>query len=97
MDKPSVEQQVCGDMAITFVVRKNWSHTLSVNGSYGRLAGWLAVRQNVGEFQIETHDSELRGQEEAAIIRETKITEPLSELFTRKTAKKIANALAKLP
>ena len=46
---------------------------------------------------IKTHDSESRGQEEAAIIRETKITRPLSELFTRKTANKIANALAKLP
>ena len=46
---------------------------------------------------IKTHDSESRGQEEAAIIRETKITRPLSELFTRKTTKKIANALAKLP
>ena len=46
---------------------------------------------------IKTHDSQSRGQEEAAIIRETKITQPLSELFTRKTAKKIANALAKLP
>ena len=46
---------------------------------------------------IKTHDSELRGQEEAAIIRKTKIMWPLSELFTRKTAKKIANALAKLP
>ena len=48
-------------------------------------------------YIIKTHDSQLRGQEEAAIIRETKITRPLSELFTRKTAKKIANALAKLP
>ena len=46
---------------------------------------------------IKTHDSESRGQEEVAIIRELKITWPLSELFTRKTAKKIANALAKLP
>ena len=46
---------------------------------------------------IKTHDSESRGQEEAVIIRETKITWPLSELFTRKTAKKITNALAKLP
>ena len=45
---------------------------------------------------IKTHDSESRGQE-AAIIRETKITRPLSELFTRKTAKKITNALAELP
>ena len=46
---------------------------------------------------IKTHDSESRGLEEAAIICETKIMQPLSELFTRKTAKKIANALAKLP
>ena len=46
---------------------------------------------------IKTHDSESRGQEEAAIIRETKITQPLSELFRRKTAKKIANTLPKLP
>ena len=46
---------------------------------------------------IKTHDSESRGQENAAIIRETKITRPLSELFTRKTANKIANALVKLP
>ena len=44
---------------------------------------------------IKTHDSESQGQE-AAIIRET-ITRPLSELFTRKTANKIANVLAKLP
>ena len=48
-------------------------------------------------YTIKTHDSELRGQEEAAIIRETKITRSLSELFTRKTANKIANALVKLP
>ena len=48
-------------------------------------------------LSIKTHDSESRGEEETAIIRETKITRPLSELFTRKTAKKIANALAKLP
>ena len=46
---------------------------------------------------IKTHDSESRGQEEAAIIRETKNTRPLSELFTRKTAYKFANALAKPP
>ena len=45
---------------------------------------------------IKTHDSESPGQE-AAIICETKIMQPLSELFTRKTAKKITNALAKLP
>ena len=46
---------------------------------------------------IKTHDSESQGQEEAAKIRETKITQPLNELFTRKTANKIAYALAKLP
>ena len=46
---------------------------------------------------IKTHDSESRGQEEAAIICETKITQPLSELLTMKTTKKITNALAKLP
>ena len=46
---------------------------------------------------IKTHDSELRGQEEAAIIRETKNTRPLSELFTRKTVQKIATALTKPP
>ena len=45
---------------------------------------------NTWNDDIKTHDSELRGQEEAAIIHETKITWPLSELFTRKTAKKIA-------
>ena len=48
-------------------------------------------------YIIKIHDSESRGQEEAAVIRETKIMPPLSELFTRKTANKIANALAKLP
>ena len=46
---------------------------------------------------IKTHDSESQGQEEtAAIISKTKLR-LLSELFTRKTTKKIANALAKLP
>ena len=47
---------------------------------------------------IKTHDSESRGQEEAAIIRETKIRDhALSELFTRKTFQKIATALTKPP
>ena len=46
---------------------------------------------------IKTHDSESQGQEEAAIIRETKNTQPLSELFTRKTVQKIAIALTKPP
>ena len=43
---------------------------------------------------IKTHDSESRGQEETAIIRETKNTRPLNELFTRKSVK---NALVKPP
>ena len=46
---------------------------------------------------IKTHDSESRGQEETAIIRETKNMRPLSELFTRKSVKKITNALVKQP
>ena len=50
-----------------------------------------------GCFKIKTHDSESRGQEETAIIRETKNTRPLSELFTRKFVQKITNALVKLP
>ena len=45
--------------------------------------------------QIKTHDSESRGQEKVAIIRETKITWPLSELFTKKIAHKITNGRAK--
>ena len=48
-------------------------------------------------FIIKTHDSESRGQEEIAIIRETKNTRPLSELFTRKSVKKLTNALVKPP
>ena len=40
-------------------------------------------------LHIKTHDSESRGQEETAIIRETKNTRPLSELFTRKSVKKL--------
>ena len=59
---------------------------------------FLAVlKARLKTFSIKTHDSESRGQEKAAIIRKTKITRPLSELFTRKTANKIANALVKLP
>ena len=40
---------------------------------------------------IKTHDRESRGQEEAGRTRQT------SELFTRSTALKPANALNKLP
>ena len=46
---------------------------------------------------IKTHDSESRGQEETAIIRETKNTRPLSELFTRKSVYKTTNAVVKPP
>ena len=48
-------------------------------------------------FTIKTHDSESRGQEETAIIRETKNTRPLSELFTRKSVHKTTNAVVKPP
>ena len=56
----------------------------------------IKLHKQLSYLIIKTHDSESRDQE-AAIIRETKITRPLNELFTRKTAKKIANTLAKLP
>ena len=46
---------------------------------------------------IKTHDSELRGQEETAIICKTKNTQPLSELFTMKSIKKLTNVLVKPP
>ena len=46
---------------------------------------------------IKTHDSESRGQEETALIREAKSTRPLSELFTRKTVHKSTNAVVKPP
>ena len=46
---------------------------------------------------IKTHDSESRGQEETAIIRETKNMRPLSELFTRKFVQKFTDALVKPP
>ena len=47
--------------------------------------------------QIKTHNSESRGQEETAIIRKTKNTRPLSELFTRKSVHKTTNAVVKPP
>ena len=47
-------------------------------------------RLSANQHYIKTHDSESRGQEEAA-------TRPLSELFTRSTALKLANALVKPP
>ena len=77
---------------VGWYLAKSLSVNLTVYSTYGFMAN-TQPQKNV----IKTHDSESRGQEEAAIICETKITRPLSELFTRKTAKKIANALAKLP
>ena len=56
----------------------------------------IVDRDELGGY-IKTHDSESRGQEEIAIIRETKNTRPLSELFTRKSVKKLTNALVKPP
>ena len=46
---------------------------------------------------IKTHNSESQGQEQAVIIRETKNTQPLSELFTCSTTIKLVNILAKPP
>ena len=43
------------------------------------------------KFNIKTHDSEWRGQEEAGCMRQT------SELFTGSTTVKFVNALNKLP
>ena len=47
-------------------------------------------------LQIKIHDSELWGQEEAAIKYSNKM-QPLSELFTRSNIQKFANTLAKSP
>ena len=58
----------------------------------------LPVSYNGDDYiYIKTHDGESRGQEETAIIRETKNTQPLSELFTRKSVKKLTSALVKPP
>ena len=57
----------------------------------------ITIRDTSVYSVIKTHDSESRGQEETAIIRETKNTRPLSELFTRKSVKKLTNALVKPP
>ena len=46
-------------------------------------------------FLISRLTIESRGQEETAIIRETKNTRPLSELFTRKSVHKTTNAVVK--
>ena len=48
-------------------------------------------KQAVHDEQVKTHDSESRGQEEAAAGR----TRRTSELFTRSTALKFVNALNK--
>ena len=55
--------------------------------NHGQIFGFHAL----GMATIKTHDSESRGQEETAIIRETKNTRPLSELFTRKSVHKTTN------
>ena len=41
-------------MVVTFIVPKNWTHTPSASGSYGRLAGWQADENSKGltRFQI---------------------------------------------
>ena len=72
---------------------------ISVSLAIGRTKQLLVELCQIHHVCIKTHDSESPGQEEAAIIHKTKtkITRPLSELFTRKTAKKIANPVAKLP
>ena len=49
---------------------------------------------NVG--MIKTHNNELRGQEETAIIMRSKM-QPLGELFTRKSVQRITNVLLKPP
>ena len=38
-------------MQLPLVLCNLYSPALSASGSYGRLAGWLAGRQNTGEFQ----------------------------------------------
>ena len=44
VDKCSPKQQICDNASISFMVRKNWAYTPTASGSYGRLAGWQAVR-----------------------------------------------------
>ena len=48
VDKSSSKQQICDSASIVFMVRTNWTHILSANGSYGKLAG----RQHMGGFGI---------------------------------------------
>ena len=52
---------------------------------------WLTVSGKYKKFEIKTHDSESRGQEEAGRTQRT------SELFTRSTALKFVIALNKPP
>ena len=43
VDKSSSEQQICNSVAIFFMVRKSWTYSPTVNGSYeGKLADWQA-------------------------------------------------------
>ena len=39
MDKSQLNQQVCGNMLISCIVRKNWPYPPSTTGSYSRQAG----------------------------------------------------------
>ena len=52
VDKCSPKQQICDNVSIFFMVRKNWAYTPTASGSYGRLADWQAVRRNPGGFEI---------------------------------------------
>ena len=58
--------------------------------TYVRGTVWLVIL-NVLKNTIKTHNSELRGQEEAGCIRQT------SELFTGSTILKLVNALNEPP
>ena len=53
-DKRSSVQQNRVETSITYLARKNWTHTPRASGSYGRLAGWLAdeVRIESESFKI---------------------------------------------
>ena len=42
VDKSWSELQIRGSASIFCIVRKNWAHTPTASGSYGRMAGWLA-------------------------------------------------------
>ena len=39
VDKWSPKQQICDNVSIFFMMRKNWAYTPTARGSYGKLAG----------------------------------------------------------